>query len=107
MREQIRARVDSAEWEALRQDAEESNTALLARILQEWKEQKIVLASLTEIDVSPCQALGRLLWSYELLQQATVSIQQSEPLAAPSFPVDVDVVPSPIVGGLENNSGDW
>ena len=107
MREQIRARVDSAEWEALRQGAEESNTALLARILQEWQEQKFVLASLAEIDASPRQALGRLLLSYELLQQSTVVIQQSEPMATTSLLPDADARPAPIVGGLENNSDDW
>ena len=70
MREQIRARVEQSEWEALRQ-GEENNTELLARIVEEWQEQKAVLATLSEIDSSPTQALGRLLLSYELLQQAT------------------------------------
>ena len=84
MREQIRARVEQAEWEALRQ-GEESNTEMMARILQEWREQKAVLSSLAEIDSSPSQALGRLLLSYELLQQATVSIHQPEPLPVSSL----------------------
>ena len=106
MREQIRARVEQAEWEALRQ-GEESNTELLARILQEWQEQKTILASLAEIDPSPSQALGRLLLSYELLHKATVSIQQPEVLPVlPSLP-DIEARSAPIVGGLENNSDDW
>mgnify|MGYP001793973777 CR=1 FL=1 len=107
MREQIRVRVDTAAWEALKQ-GEESNTALLARIVREWQEQKAVLASLTEIDTSPSQALGRLLLSYELLQQATVSIQPPE--LSPPIPAvspTVSTHPAPTIGGLENNSDDW
>ncbi|MEL6940236.1 MAG: hypothetical protein AAFO84_13700 [Cyanobacteria bacterium J06598_1] len=106
MREQIRARVEQGEWEALRQGAE-NNTELLARILQEWQEQKTVLAALTEIDPSPSQALGRLLLSYELLQQASVTIQQptQQPVST-ALPV-VSATPAPTIGGLENNSDDW
>ena len=107
MREQIRVRVDTAAWEALKQ-GEESNTALLARIVREWQEQKAVLASLTAIDACPSQALGRLLLSYELLQQATVSIQPPE--QSPPIPVvspTVSAHPAPTIGGLENNSDDW
>lgn len=110
MRSQIRARVDSKEWEALRQ-GEESNTELLARIVQEWREQKTVLSSLLEIDPSPSQALGRLLLSYELLQQSTVNIQQSSlpPVFAspPDIRSPVSNPPAPMIGGLENNSDDW
>lgn len=106
MREQIRARVEHEEWEAQRQDGE-SNTELLARILQEWQAQKAVLASLTEIDPSPLQALGRLLLSYELLQQATVSIHQPEPLPTPTVQPAVSATPVQTIGGLENNSDAW
>lgn len=110
MREQIRVRVDTAAWEALKQ-GEESNTALLARIVREWQEQKAVLASLTEIDTSPSQALGRLLLSHELLQRATVSIQppkqQIEKLPETALPTAVSTAPAPTIGGLENNSNDW
>ena len=105
MRAQIRARVDTKEWEALRQ-GDECNTELLARILGEWQEQKTVLSSLSEIDPSPSQALGRLLMSYELMQKASVSIQSfasPEPLSPPA----VEANPAPTIGGLENNSGDW
>lgn len=103
MREQIRARVEQEEWEALRQ-GEENNTELLARIVQEWQEQKAALAALSEIDPSPSQALGRLLLSYELLQKATVSIQQPAP--QPASPA-LSATPAPTIGGLENNSDDW
>ena len=110
MREQIRVRVDTAAWEALKQ-GEESNTELLARILQEWQEQKTVLSALAEIDASPAQALGRLLLSHELLQRATVSIQppkqQIEKLPETALPTAVSTVPAPTIGGLENNSNDW
>ena len=106
MREQIRVRVDTAAWEALKQ-GEESNTELLARILQEWQEQKTVLSALAEIDPSPAQALGRLLLSYELLQQATVSIQQSNQSPITALPSAVSTAPAPTIGGLENNSNDW
>ena len=110
MRAQIRARVDSQQWEALRQ-GEESNTELLARSVQEWREQKAVLSSLAEIDPSPSQALGRLLLSYELLQTATVSIQQPSPPPIPAaltaIRPDVSASPAPVIGGLENNSEDW
>ena len=106
MREQIRARVEHEEWEALRQNGE-SNTELLARILQEWQAQKIVLSALAEIDPSPSQALGRLLLSYELLQQSSVSIHPPERLPVPAVPSAIKASPSPIVGGLENNSDDW
>ncbi|MBE9063466.1 hypothetical protein [cf. Phormidesmis sp. LEGE 11477] len=106
MREQIRARVEQEEWEALRQ-GEEGNTELLARIVQEWQAQKVVLASLAEIDPSPSQALGRLLLSYELLQQATVSIQPPASLPVPTAPPAVSATPLPRIGGLENNSDDW
>ena len=110
MRAQIRARVDSQAWEALRQ-GEESNTELLARIVQEWQEQKAVLSSLSAIDPSPVQALGRLLLSYELLQTATVNIQQSAPSPAPTALSDIrpaeSAAPVPTIGGLENNSDDW
>ena len=105
MRSQIRARVDSQEWEALRQ-GDECNTELLARILGEWQEQKTVLASLSQIDPSPSQALGRLLLSYELIQKLSVSIQPSA-LPTPVLPSAVDANPAPTIGGLENNSGDW
>lgn len=105
MRSQIRARVDSQEWEALRQ-GDECNTELLARILCEWQEQKAVLSSLSEIDPSPSQALGRMLMSYELMQKASVSIQSSVS-TAPAAPPAVDANPAPTIGGLENNSGDW
>ena len=101
MREQIRARVEQAVWESFRQ-GKESNTELLARILCEWQEQKAVLASLSQVDPSPSQALGRLLLSYELLQKASVSIQ---PPAPPAPIVSTDPVPT--IGGLENNSNDW
>lgn len=106
MREQIRARVEHGEWEALRRDAE-SNTELLARILQEWQEQKTVLAALTAIDPSPSQALGRLLLSYELLQQASVTIQQPSSSPVSPAPPVINTAPAPTIGGLENNSDDW
>ena len=106
MREQIRARVEQAEWEALRR-GKESNTELLARLLQEWQEQKTVLSALAEIDPSPTQALGRLLLSYELLQKATVSIQQPEAPPVLPYPPAIEASSAPIVGGLENNSDDW
>lgn len=105
MRVQIRARVDSQEWEALRQ-GDECNTNMLARILDEWQEQKTVLSSLSQIDPSPSQAIGRLLLSYELIQKASVSIQPSV-LPMPVSPSAVDAKPAPTIGGLENNSGDW
>lgn len=105
MRSQIRARVDTKEWEALRQ-GDECNTELLARILGEWQEQKTVLSSLSQIDSSPSQALGRLLMSYELMQRASVSIQPSTSPTPAALPV-VDANPAPTIGGLENNSGDW
>ena len=106
MREQIRARVEQEEWEALR-EGQENNTELLSRIVQEWQAQKVVLASLAEIDPSPLQALGRLLLSYELLQKATVSIQPPEPSPAPTAPPAFSDTPTPTIGGLENNSDDW
>ena len=106
MREQIRARVEHEEWEALKQ-GEETNTELLARILQEWKEQKTVLSSLADIDPSPTQALGRLLLSYELLQKASVTIQQPKSLPTPVAIPAVSTTPAPTIGGLENNSDDW
>ena len=110
MRAQIRARVDSQEWEALRQGVE-SNTELLARIIQEWREQKTVLSSLSAIDPSPSQALGRLLLSYELLQKATVNIQPPalSPVSAdlPDSRPIASAPPAPTIGGLENNSDDW
>ena len=106
MREQIRARVEHEEWEALKQ-GEETNTELLARILQEWKEQKTVLSSLADIDPSPTQALGRLLLSYELLQKASVTIQQPKPSPIPVAIPAVSTTPAPTIGGLENNSDDW
>ena len=106
MRAQIRARVEHEEWEALKRGGE-SNTELLARILQEWQAQKAVLSSLAEIDPSPPQALGRLLLSHELLQKATISIRPPEAIAVqPSLPT-IEANPAPIVGGLENNSDDW
>ena len=110
MRAQIRTRVDSQKWEALRQ-GEESNTELLARIIQEWQEQKAVLSSLSAIDPSPLQALGRLLLSYELLQQATVNIQHSAPSPVSAELPDIrpieSATPAPTIGGLENNSEEW
>ena len=106
MREQIRARVEHEEWEALKQ-GEESNTELLARILQEWKEQKTVLSSLADIDSSPTQALGRLMLSYELLQKASVTIQQPKPLPISAAMPAFSTTPAPTIGGLENNSDDW
>ena len=107
MREQIRARVEQEEWEALR-EGEENNTELLARVLQEWQEQKAVLAALVEIDPSsPSRALGRLLLSYELLQKATVSIQPPELSPVPTAPPAISTAPVPTIGGLENNSDDW
>lgn len=105
MREQIRVRVEREDWEALRQ-GDECNTVMLARILHEWREQKTVLLSLTQIDASPSQALGRLLLSYELLQKASVSIQPSVP-PAPTVSIAVEPSPVPTIGGLENNSNDW
>ena len=106
MREQIRARVDSQQWEALKRDGE-GNTELLGRILSEWREQKTVLSALTEIDPSPSQALGRLITSYELVQRATVSIQPPTSSPAPTaLPVPTST-PALTIGGLENNSADW
>ncbi|EDX82335.1 hypothetical protein S7335_892 [Synechococcus sp. PCC 7335] len=106
MRVQIRARVEQAEWEALRQGAE-SNTELLARIVQEWQEQKAVLSALTEIAPSPMQALGRLLLSYELLQRSSVSIHPPKPPSVTVTPPAASTTPAPTIGGLENNSDDW
>lgn len=109
MREQIRVRVDSEQWEGLKCDGE-GNTELLGRILSEWTDQKTVLSALTEIDPSPSQALGRLLTSYELMQRATVAIAPScrpSSSSAPALPNPPSTMPVPVIGGLENNSDEW
>ena len=62
-REQIRVRVDSQQWEHLREEGE-GNTELLERILKDWHQLRQVLATLIELDPNPSQALGRLLASH-------------------------------------------
>ena len=97
-REQIRVRVNSKQWESLKQD-NESNTDLLDRLLSNWQEQQQVIAALKEIDPSPSQAIGRLLLSHELLTRASITIASAVPVATETAPA--------LIGGLENNSDDW
>ena len=115
MREQIRVRVDSEQWESWRKQGE-SNTALLARILEDWQQLRQTFATLTELDPNnPLQALGRLLASHELLSSAAVTIQ---PIAASSANVSPKAAPlkqptvsdhqaPEVIDGLENNGDDW
>jgi len=108
-REQIRVRVDIEQWERLK-EADEGNTELLARLLRDWQQQRQTLAALREIDPNPCQALGRLLTSYELLSTAVVTI---EPAAAPPMahpplePQPSSTAVPEVIGGIENNGDDW
>ena len=108
-REQIRVRVDVEQWEGLK-EAGEGNTELLARLLHDWQQQRQTLAALSEIDPNPCQALGRLLTSYELLSTAVVTI---EPAAAPPAahsqpePQPTSLTAPAVIGGIENNGDDW
>lgn len=97
-REQIRVRVDSKQWESLKQ-GNESNTDLLDRLLSDWQEQQQVIAALKAIDPSPSQAIGRLLLSHELLTRASITIASAAPVATETVPA--------LIGGLENNSDDW
>ena len=108
-REQIRVRVDSEQWEHLREEGE-GNTELLERILKDWHQLRQVLATLTELDPNPSQALGRLLASHDLLSTATVTIQTPAAISPmPSMPPPPRSIPAAtnFIGGLENNGDDW
>ena len=108
-REQIRVRVDIEQWEGMK-EAGEGNTDLLARILRDWQQQRQTLAALTEIDPNPCQALGRLLTSHELLSNAVVTIEPSTtpPTAHPQpTPQPSPTIAPELIGGIENNGDDW
>jgi len=107
-REQIRVRVDSEQWEHLREEGE-GNTELLERILKDWHQLRQVLATLTELDPNPSQALGRLLASHELLSTATVILQMPTASSIPQPPIAEPIVTTEpdLIGGLENNGDDW
>ena len=108
-REQIRVRVDVEQWEGLK-EAGEGNTELLARILRDWQQQRQTLAALMEIDPNPCQALGRLLTSHELLSTATVTIESfaAPPITHPQPEPQPSLIAAPeVIGGIENNGDDW
>ena len=98
-REQIRIRVDGKLWESLKRDGE-SNTELSDRILSDWLEQRQVLAALSTIDLSPSQAIGKLMLSHDLIARASITIQAAQDTQFPQ-------VESKLIGGLENNSDDW
>ena len=117
MREQIRVRVDSEQWESWRKQGE-SNTKLLTRILDNWQQLQQTLAALSEIDPNPCQALGRLLTSHAVLSTASITIHSSDAdktaplIPSVSTPEPELTVPEPaasvaVIDGLENNGDDW
>ena len=117
MREQIRVRVDSEQWERWRQQGE-SNTELLTRILENWQQLQQTLAALSEIDPNPSQALGRLLTSHAVLSTASITIHSSDAdKTAPLIPSASKPEPAPtvseqaanvaVIDGLENNGDDW
>ena len=91
-------------------EAGEGNTDLLARILLDWQQQRQTLAALREIDPNPCQALGRLLTSHELLSNAVVTIEPSTAPPAPQpqpTPQPSPTVAPELLDGIENNGDDW
>lgn len=79
---EVRAGFNPEQWKSWRLPSDQSNPAQLKRMVAEWVEQREILATLQSIDSNPSRAIGILLQSHSLMQNAKVTIS-----AAPVAPV--------------------
>lgn len=76
---EVRAAFNPDDWQSWGLPSDKSNPAQLKRIVAEWAEQKEILSALLSVDPNPSRALGMLLQSHALLQNAQVVVSASAP----------------------------